>query len=289
MKKDIFNRVKGMLWFPGYLLVALLIVWLSAPKQMEAPLIEQQWETELLDETIQPCEQPTTKEDFLCVFRYMLANQEEVLTFQYPVQDFNRDAVLANSAEAYSEADKSWPEYSRYRTRRLSRKLSCDGKTYILTLTYNFMPDGQSMETNTRANALDVLTGLYEEGALTREMSEKERAMVLMSWVADRTEYSYTAENPRTAWAVFTRGEGVCVAYTSALNLLLRLDGIDCIAAQNSDHMWTEATLDGTLTYMDATYYDSFREWEKVCNADYSANYCTTDAVAFQVYHPFTA
>ena len=48
----------------------------------------------------------------------------------------------------------------------------------------------------------------------------------------------------------------VCDGYTGAYNLLLRLEGIDCTAQFNTDHIWTVATLDGTRYHIDTTWGD---------------------------------
>ena len=51
-------------------------------------------------------------------------------------------------------------------------------------------------------------------------------------------------------------GVAVCDGYTGAYDLLLRLEGIECTALMNADHIWTVAELDGTTYHIDTTWGD---------------------------------
>ena len=61
-----------------------------------------------------------------------------------------------------------------------------------------------------------------------------------------------------SAYNVFFKKLGVCDGYTAAYNLLLKLEGIHCIAIDNEewDHMWTVAILDGITFHIDPTWGD---------------------------------
>ena len=64
-----------------------------------------------------------------------------------------------------------------------------------------------------------------------------------------------------TTYNVFKNGMAVCDGYTSAYNLLLKLEGIDCMAYVTEDHLWTVATLDGTEYHIDTTWGDAGGEY----------------------------
>jgi transglutaminase/protease-like cytokinesis protein 3 len=74
---------------------------------------------------------------------------------------------------------------------------------------------------------------------------------VVYDKTADDTSLSHLA------YSLFTQGKAVCDGYTGAYNLLLKLEGIDCHAYVQDDHIWTVATLDGTEYHIDTTWGDS--------------------------------
>ena len=61
------------------------------------------------------------------------------------------------------------------------------------------------------------------------------------------------------AYGALVEGKAVCQGYVAAYDLLLRLEGIDCVAVtcQAASHGWTEATLDGVTYHIDPTWGDS--------------------------------
>ena len=96
---------------------------------------------------------------------------------------------------------------------------------------------------------------------LSPEMTQRERAQILCQAVSDRVDYKndHTALC-HTAYCALVNGYAVCDGYTSLLNMLLRLDGIECEGrlgnANQGLHSWTWAKLDGEWLNIDATWFD---------------------------------
>ena len=91
-------------------------------------------------------------------------------------------------------------------------------------------------------------------------MTEQEKALIYFIWVAENCVYDDgTQENALShlPYGLFRNGVAVCDGYTGAYNLLLKLEGIDCRAWLQGDHIWTVATLDGTEYHIDATWGDA--------------------------------
>ena len=112
------------------------------------------------------------------------------------------------------------------------------------------------------AAAIAVHDQLWEDGLLTADMTELEKARVYYTWICDNCVYDYGASDnslSHIAYSLFTRGTAVCDGYTGAYNLLLKLEGIQCTALSNNEHIWTVAVLDGTQVHIDTTWADSGR------------------------------
>ena len=80
------------------------------------------------------------------------------------------------------------------------------------------------------------------------------------TWVCDNCVYDYGASDNSLShipYRLFTQGTAVCDGYTGAYNLLLKLEGIQCTALSNNEHIWTVAVLDGTQVHIDTTWADS--------------------------------
>lgn len=116
--------------------------------------------------------------------------------------------------------------------------------------------------------AQEIVDSLYATAQLRADMTEYEKAEVLYYWVVDNTDYDWDSfygiqrELP-FAWlsyGVVIRHLATCGGYTSAYNLLLRLEGIECSTQRMPDHIWSVAILDGTLYHIDTTWSD----WKQI-------------------------
>ena len=112
--------------------------------------------------------------------------------------------------------------------------------------------------------ATRVHDALWSAGKLTSMMTQKEKALVYIEWLAATCSYDYdmTSPNRYNAYGALVGGKAVCAGYTKAYNLLLMTEGIECSTAETPDHMWTVATLDGVLYHIDSTNYGHQYDWD---------------------------
>ena len=135
---------------------------------------------------------------------------------------------------------------------------------------------------DTLKDAIRVHDALWAAGQITDNMTQYQKAKVFYTWICQNCVYDYSAtENSlsHTAYALFENGTAVCDGYTGAYNLLLKLEGIDCTALSNDEHIWTVATLDGTVYHIDTTWGDS--------GSSINYTYFGMSAQQSMAYHPW--
>ncbi len=218
--------------------------------------------------------QPKTKEDWCRVFDYMALHELTTITLTYPVPYTEewKTQVRETLSNVLSTYFYERPEYFHYGSKiRMLYKDTEAGHE----LTVSMLPRDEKlsleqelqMRREAWAKAIAVRNELYASGSLSTEMTEKQRAEVLINWVDKNTIYKDDGTmTGHSAWSVFTRGYGVCDAYSSAYQMLLDLEGIQNWgimgkAKSNNGttglHHWTAMILDGVLCYSDATWNDS--------------------------------
>lgn len=197
---------------------------------------------------------PKTTREWDLVIRDMLARDDNVIELDYD----GMDAIAAHTVMERALA---------------AVKVYCEQCYNAVTCHYNSSGDitltfGASLEEKpiqayrdmTMVRAAAVHDQLWSEGRITAEMSEYEKARVYYTWICEQCVYDY-AEEPASlshiAYSLFEKGIAVCDGYTGAYNLLMKLEGIECRALSNSDHIWTVATLDGVEYHIDTTWGDS--------------------------------
>lgn len=201
------------------------------------------------------------------VFAYAAVNGLTQVSVAYtiPYKDEYKATLKTLLSSAQNEYAYSIPEYFNY-TRKLAYTIQKTSDGFTLNLTWSARSvDTQAMLTyraEAFAQANQVYTSLVNAGAIKAGMTQKEVALVLLNWVCDNTTYkNENNELCHTAYSVFIRGIGVCDAYTSAYNTLLKLAGIECWGvkgiAGGETHLWTVAVLDGEQVNIDATWCDS--------------------------------
>lgn len=112
------------------------------------------------------------------------------------------------------------------------------------------------------AKIIAALQDLIDDGKLKANMTEKQKAEVLIKWVADNvTGVSFVGEV--TFYKAVMEGEANCNGYTSLYNLLCRHVGIynmEYISGKDKTtgigHAWTAQVLDGKKVMTDATWFD---------------------------------
>ena len=186
--------------------------------------------------------------------RYMLSRGESTLTLRYP----GLSAVKAR--QVMQQALSTVKLYCEQGYNSVSCSYSLAGD---MTLTFSAAGVGdriQEYRTSAMGAAIEVHDQLWANRQITSGMTELEKARVYYTWVCENTAYDYQAGDDsisHTPYSLFELDTAVCDGYTGAYNLLLKLEGIDCTALSNNSHIWTVATLDGTVYHIDTTWGDS--------------------------------
>jgi hypothetical protein len=187
----------------------------------------------------------------------MLASGSAVLTLTYssPISTVQVGQVMNQALSAVKEqceqlynAVSCTYDLSSGRVRLL---FSCAGTT---------SSELKSQRSFTLDAAIAVHDALWKNGEISSGMSEYDKAKVYYAWVCENCTYDYGADDTslsHTAYNLFKNGTAVCDGYTGAYNLLLKLEGIDCYALANYNHIWTVAVLDGTQVHIDTTWGDA--------------------------------
>lgn len=187
---------------------------------------------------------------------YMLASGSNTLTLRY---DYSIPLMTANQLmQGALSAVKSYCE-------QCYNAVTCsldNPQTVTLTFFSASCTDEQlpSYRAYTLAAAIAVHDSLWKSGQITSNMTQYEKARVYYGWVCQNCTYDYSASDTSIShigYSVFKNGSAVCDGYTGAYNLLLKLEGINCYAQSNDDHIWTVATLDGTSYHIDTTWGDN--------------------------------
>lgn len=119
------------------------------------------------------------------------------------------------------------------------------------------------------ARAILIHDALWESGYLTADMNEYERARAYYVWLCNNCAYDTKTVSGSSlshlAYSALVDGYAVCDGYTGAYNLLLRLEGIECTALMNTDHIWTVAVLDSVSYHIDTTWGDQTTRVDMGC------------------------
>lgn len=195
---------------------------------------------------------PMTRAELDETLRHMLSSGGSELVLEYPqtLSDEDREAI------AYAALDvlKVYAEqgYNAVRVTDLS-----EGKVRLWFYAYGAKERTEEVRQEMLRGAIAVHDQLWGEGSITADMTELEKARVYYIWVCLNCEYDEAESDlSHIPYHLFQKGVAVCDGYTSAYNLLLKLEGIDCYAYITEDHLWTVATLDGVEYHIDTTWGD---------------------------------
>ena len=187
--------------------------------------------------------------------RFMLSRGEREITLNYPAntltnQSIDRllsvflDTVRNYVEQTYNNIFVSFALRTGYVQLTFSSSLYDEARTdYYRDATMDY--------------AIAVHDAMWESGQITADMSEYDKAKVYFAWICDNCRYDHTyADMSHSGFRLFDEGIAVCDGYTSAYNLLLKLEGISCGTWSAADHIWTTAVLDGTSCHIDTTWGD---------------------------------
>ncbi len=197
---------------------------------------------------------PASAGEMDSTIRHMLARGEHQLLLYYPGVTAPRAKEIMESA---LEAVKVYCEQSY-------NAVNC---TYVIagpvTLSFTAAGAGDRLE-EYRAAAMEAAVAvhdqLWENGTITTDMTDREKALIYYDWICSHCVYDYQARDDslsHIAYSLFANGTAVCDGYTGAYNMLLKLEGIQCYALANDSHIWTVAVLDGETVHIDTTWGDS--------------------------------
>lgn len=199
-------------------------------------------------------ESPATEDEMDESIRWMLSRNESYLELYYP------DLSVAEARNKMQEALGMVKQYCEQSYNAVSCAILPDGR---LQLSFSAAGAGGRLREYRAATvdaAIAVHDQLWTERKLTSIMSERERAQVYYEWICENCEYDFDAEDESLShipYQLFANGTAVCDGYTGAYNLLLKLEGINCIALHTDDHIWTVAMLDGEQVHIDTTWGDT--------------------------------
>lgn len=211
-------------------------------------------------------------EDDFSTFMYFVLNEKTQINLNI-TKNYTGDAYsrINDFARSFYNATVLYPDYVNM-FNNIGYEMTFNGEgenqaygTLTLTPLNSWTVERAYAE---RARLLDgayqIVETLYEQGVLTKNMSETQRAYILADYVVNNNTYDFEiSETSHYGSRSFVDGKIVCDGYASLLNALLRMDNIEsygCIGAVNdSGHMWNIANLDGHWRMMDATFMDAHK------------------------------
>lgn len=190
----------------------------------------------------------------------MLSRESNTLTLRYPA------ALSTETLQALSDAlVRAVKTYCEQMYDGVTCRMYSDG-TVIVAFSCGACEDEErfcAWREETMRRALAVHDELWANGTLTMNMSERERAEAYFLWLCGSCTYDYYGTDEtspaHTAYGALVNGRAVCDGYTGLYNLLLKLEGIECRALYNTEHIWTVAVLDGEEVHIDVTWGDQAR------------------------------
>lgn len=189
--------------------------------------------------------------------RYMLSRGEREMHLDYGPGGLSREMVQAlleiNVRQVRQYLEQGYNEVT------CGYSLST-GKAN-LTFSSN-LGDSRLTETYREAalqEAIAVHDRLWDEGLITGDMTEYQRARVYFTWLCVHCDYDYDSGDnslSHSGYGALVNARAVCDGYTAAYNLLLKLENIQCGTCSTDSHIWTVAVLDGTTYHIDPTWGD---------------------------------
>lgn len=200
-----------------------------------------------------------TKESIAESLIDMFQNNIYQATIVFPKDDVDDLGKLKTLVSAvYNETFRAYPEEANYRKYSCRLAYSQDTESIYCSFTFNELTNSVERKNEAEESAKKFLTDLYQSDKLNTNMCEYQRARIISEQLRAIVSYEIIDDYSGTAWSVFNRGTAHCQGYTSAYNMLLKLDGIKCkgITGNTSQgwHMWTTAQLDGKEYQIDITW-----------------------------------
>lgn len=213
---------------------------------------------------------PISVEDFEQVLLYMAYSEDYIVNFS----GSNYDEKLLR--EAYENLDATvWIVDSKY-VEIFSQFDIYTGYYPAITIEIRDI-NGLSEYKDFRLEAYNTIMNLIEDGRLTADMSQKDKAKELYKWVAQNLIYDYDFDMAGyTGYGALFNRKATCNGYTALYNMLCKIVGIEVVGVMGDvvepgDHIWTLANLDGEEVYIDITWGDPSRLSDYTYDLDYFA------------------
>lgn len=210
---------------------------------------------------------PKTKSEYEIIIANMMATQQYNYTFKYDAEMFDQleNGNLAEIiASAFSSVFDKYPEYFCYKN-HISLSLKGTKLTGNITLmidsVYFTEEESETLHNAFFNDAQQVVYDLVKDGKLTEGMSQTEIAKTFYEWVILNLEYDNNfADESYTGYGALKNNTAVCQGYTALFNTLCKLTGIEVWGVsgtvKDTDHIWSEAILDGNKVIIDTTFGD---------------------------------
>lgn len=186
----------------------------------------------------------------------------EAQQLSYDCDSYSEVSTVAQSiSNVYAGCFYQYPEYFSDDFKINFEVEAVKGGKYTLSVVPLRTEAGAARQSETYISANWFLSELYKNGKLSKDMTERQRAKVILDWVSARVTYDNSDELAKTGWSAICRMKANCNGYTALYDQMLRADGIQCHGvlgfANGGYHLWSAVILDGTEYYTDATWYDS--------------------------------
>lgn len=203
--------------------------------------------------------------------RYLLKNGKTELELDVDWEQTWRAG--SDYGDVYHDVLQNYPEFGL-------KYVTSEDKNGRLLLRFSGLPNNPDSlakyQNKALKSAIHVRNKLHDTGVVTNHMTQLEKARVYYDWLIENCDYDWESlmggGHTPFAWMAYgpiVRGLATCQGYTAALNLFLRLEGIDCGTERNPYHIWSTAKLDGVLYHLDAT-------WADMCHEDADAAWAMT-------------
>lgn len=189
--------------------------------------------------------------------RYMLARGEREIALRYPADSLTKEYV-EELMNAFLNTVRGFVEQT-YNAVECSYSLRSGLVAVTFSSSLYAEEEIDSYREATMEYAVAVHDQLWEEGVITSNMAEYDKARAYFTWICENCDYDFSGAGvdssmSHSGYRVFAEGLAVCDGYTAAYNLLLKLEGIDCTTWSTDGHIWTVAELDGTACHIDTTW-----------------------------------
>lgn len=194
--------------------------------------------------------------------RYALKNGLSYIQLNFP---FEEDGITGyDYSDVYAVELRKYPEFGNMYVSGVNWGSAGNGR-----IRFKQWPekgyDVSAIQTEALEQAIRIRDRLYATGQLTSLMSEFDKAQVYYWWIVDTCEYDWPSflgmrNGEPYAWLAYgplMLNTGTCQGYTSAFNLFMRIEGVECYTYHpDYDHVWSVAILDGITYHIDTNWSD---------------------------------